>query len=117
MTTAEAVLQAKVQREGALILANQVRTRRAVLKRMVRTRECDLRGLVADPPEVMQRLAVYEVLQWLKGVGPERAKRALFGVCGLSLRLEQVGPATRARIIDRIDDLDPRHIDDPDPSL
>lgn len=102
MNTAEAVSQ----RESALAKANYVRTRRAALRREVRAGRQDLRELVREPPDVMSGASVYDVLQWLPRVGPMRAKRALFGVCGATVTLEVLGPHTRRRVVECIDDLD-----------
>lgn len=101
MTTVDTGLQLS-QQERALIRANHVRLGRAELKRQVKRKDVDLRTLITEPPEVMETATVFDVLQWLPRVGPERARRILFGVCGLTLTLGNTGGHTRARICQNI---------------
>lgn len=101
MTTVQAVSQ----REVALMRANFIRLGRADLRRQVKLGELDLRELIREPPDVLLTAKVFALLQWMPHVGPERARRALFGICGLTLPLGVTGGHTRRRIVEAIDDL------------
>lgn len=101
MTTVEAASQ----RDKALLRANEIRIGRAELHRQVKSGDLDLRQLILEPPEVLLTAKVYTLLTWMRGVGPDRARKALFGICGLTLPLGVAGAHTRKRVVATIDDL------------
>ena len=65
------------QREEALRQANAVRVERAALKRQIRSGELCVSIVLLDPPVVLSRLSIYDLLVCVPGVGARKAARGL----------------------------------------
>jgi hypothetical protein len=67
----------------ALSTANEVRSRRAQLKRDLRARRVSIAALVLDPPTYVQTAKVFDILLALPKVGRVKATKILDG-CRIS---------------------------------
>lgn len=73
------------QNMTALAMANDVRTRRAELKRQIAVGDKDVRELLADPPQFALKMPINQLLQAQHRYGPGRVRRLLTlpGIAGL----------------------------------
>ncbi|MBA2764056.1 MAG: hypothetical protein H0U42_05130 [Thermoleophilaceae bacterium] len=65
------------QRMDALKRANDVRTRRATLKRDLRASRTQIHGLLLDPPEYLQTAKVFDLLMAVPKYGRVKVNRIL----------------------------------------
>ena len=65
------------QRMDALKRANDVRTRRAQLKRDLKAGRTQIHGLLLDPPEYLQTAKVFDLLQAVPKYGRVKVNRIL----------------------------------------
>lgn len=68
------------QRMDALQRANHIRSRRAVLKQMVRARELDVRPLIAAPESELETMKVWDLLLAVPQYGRVKTNKALRAV-------------------------------------
>ena len=85
-----------LQRSEALVLANQVRTARRLLKGQLKRNEVSLASLVADCPAFLATAKVSELLQAVPGRGPVKAGKILAS-CGISSTKTMAGLTPRQR--------------------
>jgi hypothetical protein len=76
---------ASQQRAEALVLANEVRLQRADDKKLIGTHPYPeglrrLADLLTQDRNYFHRTTAFQMLQWPKGMGPERATRILRGL-------------------------------------
>lgn len=71
------------QRMDALQRANDVRTRRAQLKRDLKAGRTNIHGLLLDPPEYLQTAKVFDLLLAVPKYGRVKVNRIL-NVCRIS---------------------------------
>jgi len=65
------------QRMEALARANNIRVRRAELKRHLKTGDVTIAGVIADPPDYVMTAKVYDMLVAVPRIGRVRAGRML----------------------------------------
>ena len=65
------------QRMDALKRANDIRTRRATLKRDLKAGRAQIHGLLLDPPEYLQTAKVFDLLLAVPKCGRVKANRIL----------------------------------------
>lgn len=96
----------------ALQRANAVRLARADLKKDIRRGLFTLPQLLDDPPPQLHGVPVVEFLTWLPGIGRKRALRIVKGlILTESLTVDNVSPATRVRLVRRVQHYQPtRHL-------
>lgn len=68
------------QRQAALSRAQEVRRRRAALRRDLRAGRADVAGLIASPPDWLESMKVYDLLLTLPWWGRVKATKALRAV-------------------------------------
>lgn len=68
------------QRMVALRRANEIRTRRAQLKRDLRAGSVDVADVLADPPEYVRAAKALDILLAVPGVGAVKARALLRGL-------------------------------------
>ena len=85
------------QRWEALAQANQVRAKRAQLKRDLKASRVSIVELIADPPPHLASAKVMELLQALPGYGPIKAT-LLLERCQVSLTKSVGGLTERQRV-------------------
>ena len=71
------------QRMDALRRANEIRTRRASLKRDLKAGRTQIHGLLLDPPEFLQTAKVFDLLLAVPKYGRVKVNRIL-NVCRIS---------------------------------
>jgi hypothetical protein len=76
-TTGVAPERSLTQRMDALKRANDVRTRRAQLKRDLRSGRTQIHGLLLDPPEYLQTAKVFDLMLAVPKYGRVKVNRIL----------------------------------------
>lgn len=91
------------QWQTALDKANAVRLARADIKRDLKEGRRQFADLLADPPDVIRGLPLFEVLRWVPGIDRVRAKKILYGlIFSDTLKIDSVGDVTRRKVLDRM---------------
>jgi hypothetical protein len=96
MTTAGTFERSLAQRMQALDRANEIRVRRAALKRDLRAGRTTAVATLIDPPEYLQTAKVLDLLLAVPKVGRVRANRELIR-CGISPSKTVAGLSDRQR--------------------
>lgn len=92
------------QHMKALARANEIRLARARIKREVARFERDICEVIANPPEAALTMSAGELITSLRGFGNFRMEGIVRTACRSTLKLEHMGPATKAKLCDRIDE-------------
>lgn len=90
------------QRARALQSANQIRLRRAELRREAKAGKVDIADVIESPPDWLLTAQVGMVVEFAPGVGEWRARRILMGLAARTTRVDRLGAATRRRIANRV---------------
>jgi hypothetical protein len=87
----------------ALKLANEIRLRRAEIKRDLHSGKIDIRGLILNPPEEILNMTFYEMFTAQKRWGRDRTLR-LFNRVRLSetLKFGALSQERRQQLVDNI---------------
>lgn len=72
------------QRQQALAKANEIRTKRAQLKRDISAGRKSARDIIAEPPEWAETMKVIDLLMAVRGIGRVKAVKTLGGLGGVS---------------------------------
>lgn len=87
----------------ALEKANEVRFKRADIKRDLKAGRTTLEHLLTDPPEVILDVPVHELLTWLPGIKRKRALRILGGIVySEAMTVGRLGEATRRKVVEKV---------------
>lgn len=88
------------QRSKALVKANAVRTGRKELKDQLAVGKADARELLADPPPLIEEVAVKDFLMWVPGIGKVKARKIVSsaGIYAGTVPLARLSPKTKTRI-------------------
>jgi hypothetical protein len=101
------------QPRSALQKANHVRAARREFKRQLADGELTLVELFGDPPSEILTAKTIDVLMWMPGIGPTRARSLLlkpYIVVPPHVLVEHLSAGTRQRICARLDAALPRRI-------
>ena len=92
-----------VQRRAALATANDVRFRRAALKRELRAGRVTFEALLMDPPAYLRNATIFEALIWVRHYGRAKASR-LLRQCDIAAgtTFERLTPHRRQALIRQI---------------
>ena len=96
-TQAQAPLRSLDQRMEALKRANDIRVRRAKLKRDLKDGDVQIEGILLDPPEYVSTAKVFDMLMAVPKFGRVKAAR-LLNQCRISQSKTVVGLSERQRV-------------------
>ncbi len=85
------------QRMEALTRANEIRTRRAQLKRDLKAGRADVRPLIADPPEYLETMKLFDLVLAMPKLGRTKVNK-LFATARISPSKTIGGLSERQRI-------------------
>jgi hypothetical protein len=92
------------QRRVALATANEVRLRRAELKRELRAGRVTIEALLMNPPAYVRNATIFEALTWLPHYGREKASRLLRRAdIAAGTTFERLTPKRRQALIRQIE--------------
>lgn len=87
------------QHMKALKYANTVRLARAACRRSVIAGETNPVDLIRQPPDFMERVPVWEMVEWVPSIGKVQARKMLRRlVPAETLFLRDLGPVTRSQV-------------------
>lgn len=94
------------QSHAALCKANHVRTARRQIKAELAAGERSLVDLFLDPPEEVLTAKAFDVLTWMPGIGPTRARKLLmhpYTVASPQVRVGHLSMSTRQKLCGRLE--------------